>query len=320
MGISSRPTLSWALPLMVLGCSAAPQFVADPSLLIDWSPAAQDRLPLPPYAARYERAGRSLLFVATRHEFDSDGVTCKFIEREVERFRPQVVVIEGLATALGCSPASYVASVERTRGSKRQPMGEAGFTAALATARGIPFWGGEPTDSAIHAALACDGIELRDLVYFFVVRQVPHWRRAEAGRQGSFGQFLARTVSQYRRTLSFDDDTLADPQDFLAWYAARNGHPFDLASVTSEECAPTLGPLFTNELSHRVGKVRDRHIVELIADLLGRHERVMVVYGAGHHVQQAQVLANMMGAPVALRSAVAGSVADRADSHRTGLR
>lgn len=43
---------------------------------------------------------------------------------------------------------------------------------------------------------------------------------------------------------------------------------------------------------------RDFSVVNRVAELLNQYRQVMVIYGAGHYVQQEEVLKNMLGAPV----------------------
>jgi len=74
-----------------------------------------------------------------------------------------------------------------------------------------------------------------------------------------------------------------------------------MIAVPYRSTAPVEGLRFTNEVSHAVGQVRDAHLVRTIAELLNRFDRVLVVYGAGHHVQQAEVLAAMIGEPLGIR-------------------
>ena len=42
--------------------------------------------------------------------------------------------------------------------------------------------------------------------------------------------------------------------------------------------------MFTNEVSLYEDVIRNTHISEVIADMLNQFDRVLVVYGAGHHV------------------------------------
>ena len=279
------------------GCASSPTFTPDTSLLVPWSEEAQKRFPETPYAARYERDGKSLSFVAAHHDHRLKSKTFRIIDNEFRRFLPDMVVIEGLETRHGTSPEFYIETFMRYLQEESWPIGEPGFTASLALARGVPFIGGEPADEEIRDVVVSGSIEPRDLLYYYVVRQIPQWKRTGEDQTQSFEELFARCVNHDMRTLGLDDEKLADPKTFAAWYEARNGRPFSYEEVTTQQSAPIEGGLFTNGISLRITDVREVHIVNLIADLLDNHDRVLVVYGSGHHVQQEKVLEKMLGTP-----------------------
>ncbi len=290
---------SWLLVILAIatGCDSSSTFTPDISLLVPWSEKAQQRLPEIPYAARYEHGGKSLSFVAAQHEHHIASKTFQIIDREFRQFLPEVVVIEGLETEHGTSPKFYSDAFRRYLQEESWPIGEPGLTASLASARGIPFIGGEPSDEKIRNVVVAGPIEPRDLLYYYVVRQIPQWKRTGEDQTQSFDELYARCVNHDMQILGLDDEELSDPATFAVWYEVKNGRPFKYEEVTVQHSAPLKGGLFTNEMSLRIGEVRDVHIVRLIADLLNNHDRVLVVYGAGHHVQQEKVLEKMLGVP-----------------------
>jgi hypothetical protein len=295
--MKKRMSCLFLLLAAATGCASSPPFTPDTSLLVPWTERAQQRFPEPPYAARYERDGKSLSYVAARHEHHYGSRTFQLIDREFRDFLPQVVVIEGLETEHGTSPAFYREAFSRYLEKESWPIGEPGYSASLAQARGIPFIGGEPSDEEIRDAVVTGPIESRDLLYYYVVRQIPQWKRTGEDQTRSFEELYAESVRHDMRKLGLDDDTLADPATFAAWYEVKNGRPFRYEEVTTRQSAPVEGELFTNDMSLRIGAVREVHIVRLIAELLNKHDRVLVVYGAGHHVQQEKVLEKMLGVP-----------------------
>lgn len=54
-------------------------------------------------------------------------------------------------------------------------------------------------------------------------------------------------------------------------------------------------------LKHFSSLARDPAAVQKLADLLANHKRILVVYGAGHYVQQEDVLIQMLGKPKKVR-------------------
>jgi len=231
-------TLLAACAALAPGCAARPAFRADPALLVTWSAEAQERFPEPPYVARYERRGRALSFVAALHEHRPESATFRLVERELALLAPEAVVIEGLASAHGPAPGFYRELVASTAQDEVRLLGEAGHAAALATARGIPFVGGEPTPREVSGALVRGPDDLRDLIHYYVVRQIPQWKRTGADRGRTFDELYTQFIADQARAHGFEPGAFADPRAFEAWYEEKNGRRFVYEEITTEEGAP----------------------------------------------------------------------------------
>ncbi len=283
-------------------CSSTHVYRADAALLIPWTVEEHRARPDPPYAARYEHGGKSLVYVASRHEHHTGNATFAVVDREFERLEPEVVIIEGLTRANGLSPQFYREHVARLPEGDLWPSGEAGYSAQQAVLRGIPFVGGEPTPQQIRHGMADTPFDLRDLLCYFVVRQVPQWKRTGEDEGREFAELFAELMLHLRHAYELDESELITGYEFLAWYAEKNGRPFVYDHLDSQEAAPLVheGALYTNRISVAEDLIRNMHIGDVIAEMLNRYDRVLIVYGAGHHVQHSQVLRAMLGPPLAL--------------------
>ncbi len=299
-------------PFLVLSLAAAPllpgcaprEYRAEVALLVPWSAAAQEALPDPPYVARYARDGKALSFLASLHEHRPGNQVFRMVAAEFAALEPEVVVIEGLRRAAGLSPGFYRDWVATMPEDGIWPAGEAGFTASLALARGIPFVGGEPTPQEVLEGMAGSPFGLRDLVCYFVLRQIPQWQRTGRDPEHAFPELYAAFLVEQARALDVAPADLPGPEDFATWYEAATGRPFDPAAITVMDAAPISGPqaLLPNRIAVQVDLVRNASITRVTAEMLNRYDRVLVVYGAGHHVQQAPVLEAMLGVPRLLPS------------------
>lgn len=285
---------------LVVGCAHRPALAPpDPALLVPWSPVAQAALPDLPYVARYVRGAKRLSYVAATHQIDEPNPVFPLVVAEFEVLSPDAIVIEGIPTDLGASPPALVDDCAVSRASGRWEGGEAAFAACLAAERGVPFYGGEPDTRAVVARVLAEGYDRKDLCYFYVVRQVGQWQREGALAERPFESLYADFVADWAPPLGVSVDAVADPAGFVAWFESKNGFAFDPKVADPSWAAPVAGPeaLFTQRLSHLTGVARDGHILELTSTLLAAHERVLVVYGAGHHTAQAPALEAMMGPP-----------------------
>jgi hypothetical protein len=285
--------------VLISPACSTPGLRAETDLLEVWSTEAQSLVPEPPYVARYQRNGKHLSYLASRHEHHNGNAVFELVSIEFEALRPQVVIIEGLNRAAGLSPQSYADWVSQMVGQKMWPAGEAGYSAWLAGENSIDFVGGEPSPQEILRAIDDSPYTLRDLIYYFTLRQIPQWKRTDLDPEHNFGALYADFISQQSHAYGIKVDDFTAPNDFITWYEMRNQKPFDIGQITVMDAAPITGSdaLYTNQISVFEDVIRNTRITQVIAEMLNLYDRVLVVYGAGHHVQQAKVLDRMMGTP-----------------------
>ena len=79
----------------------------------------------------------------------------------------------------------------------------------------------------------------------------------------------------------------------------RREGTLDAARINTETSAPLAGPGATNinAIARAVGKIRERHLLQQIANQMNQTSRVLVVYGQGHLVEARKVLQQMLGEP-----------------------
>lgn len=80
--------------------------------------------------------------------------------------------------------------------------------------------------------------------------------------------------------------------DFRQWFTQKTGLPFNLNLIDPKEISPgqpTKFPYFQS-LSVEITRARNAHLLRLIAQELNQLNRVLVVYGAGHHVELKRAL------------------------------
>ena len=71
--------------------------------------------------------------------------------------------------------------------------------------------------------------------------------------------------------------------------------------IALEQGIPVVGAELEGKMSNFTSYQRDIAVVTYFAELLSRYNRVMVIYGAGHFVQQELVLSDMLGSPITIQ-------------------
>lgn len=267
----------------------------DLSKLRDHSRTAQEAEPfIPPYIAHFQRGAKHLYYVAAAHQFGVHSSTAKTVAEAFNMANPQLIVLEGLPTDAGPSPAFYVAYTEQHAAEGFAYDGEIAYAAHLAHTRGVPFIGGEPRDRAIYHAMNNVGFATKDMMAFELLRSISIWRQRGTLDEADF----SRQATEYLRDHAwFDvpDEERLTYSEFEPWYRMHRdlGKPF--LQVESGDLAPVRLGNYFERLSYELNAVRDRNAVQTIADGLSAHDRVLVIYGGSHLVIARLVFEDMLG-------------------------
>ena len=138
----------------------------DLSLIHDYTP--EDEHTFRPVAVtHFHGDNKDLYYVSTHHELGTQSTTSKTVRQTMEQYNPQLVIIEGLQTQKGVSPAvDDFAHAE-----------EPAYAAYLAGQKNIPFVGGEPSEPQIFKEMEGKGYSAKDIMAFYLLRNIPVWRR-----------------------------------------------------------------------------------------------------------------------------------------------
>jgi hypothetical protein len=84
----------------------------------------------------------------------------------------------------------------------------------------------------------------------------------------------------------------------MRWYKSKLGHEL-VADVSNEEVAPYAnGPWYTQRISADVMFIRDHFTLKVIEQMIQKHNRVAIVYGAGHFLTLRKSFDGTFGEPI----------------------
>lgn len=208
------------------------------------------------------------------------------------------MILEGFEYSLGFTPKSLLNSYVKSSDKEFYKWGEPAYTAIKAAESGIPFVGGEPDEIEIKRGVLNAGFTAVDLAMYYFVRQLPQFKRDGSLKSRSIEQIYPEYMKNTYSLLKIAGDSPSF-EEFKHWYLKKNKKPFDLKTFDNEETSPQeKGQFYTQKIGHAVGMVRDRYVVKLIADMLNKKDRVMIVFGKSHLAQQRRALVSMLGKPV----------------------
>ena len=208
------------------------------------------------------------------------------------------MIVEGFGTHEGPSPDRLLQDARRKvrDGACPEPL----YAAVLAADRNIRFIGGEPPASITANALRSLGSD-RDALGWLVVRGLGQARREEG--PGALNEKVSRMLPGIKNRFKLKANM--DLRGFKAWFNERSGKPFTPQNPDVGRVAPMAGPNahFLERLAVQVMLAREKHLVSLEAQMLQEHQKVLVVYGAGHLIYEMAVLNQMMGEPARVAKA-----------------
>ena len=270
--------------------------------LAPWTTVLRDRQPDGAFAAVYKVGDKRLVFVGAQHANRTDSPTFALIDNTYENFRFDTVIAEGFPTSRGPNPARTLQYV-RDSGPRPDGFVEAGElfpTATGAQKQDAELWGGEAHDLAVKAKLFARGFSGEDMLGFYVLRNIPQWIREQKIAHGGDRRLVPlvdAALARDRAALQLTNTTLADYDDWSAWYKRLNGRPI-ASDFTTEEAGPLAdGKFGSNRVAYAISRERAAYLHELILDHLNEGKGVLVVFGASHLMIHRPALDKVLGAP-----------------------
>lgn len=262
--------------------AAAKSYAPRLDLIDSYDPELGRGLPKPSYAAIYNDGRKQLTFLAVEHGVSS----FRLVEKALNGPRaPEVVIVE----------TDEDQAADEGIISKHEGDSEAYHAAGLARRKKILVRGGELSPVAqLNAVLNLhEGFTLKDYEGFYLVRTI-----ADPGRKGPpFGALFAKVISEFEQEFEIrDKGDLFREGEFLGWYRTNNGKVFDYEALRPDEAYRRKeSRLLTRRVADAAGRVRNRRLSQRIAEGLNTYDCVLVVYGAGHHVELGRLLGDLLG-------------------------
>jgi hypothetical protein len=265
-------------------------FKPDHSLLkFGWSPELQEKYPKSSFIARFNKNRKKLSYIAAFHVTNLKNDTINNIKNEFASLLPQIIIVEGIPSENGISPADIVTQFKNMK----KIENERSFTIRLALQTNIPFIGAEPSFKFEKAYFLNNSYDARDIANFYIIRQIGQWRRESS--KPNYKKLVSKFSKHLKQILTLDNEELPTFEKVKKWYEEKNQRAFDIKFIIEESTIPlnSDNALFTQRLAALSMKIRDANIVNTIADMLNKYDRVLVVYGLSHYRMQAKVLEKM---------------------------
>ena len=264
------PLVFLTLSLLLVGASCK----RPPSQLMTWPEYAQLR-PEWPYVLRLSASPGELLYFGAVHTSDPDHPQLEEIEREWERFQPDIAFTEG-----GLPPLAA------TRDEAVRNYGEPGFVRFLASRDDVPTTTLDPSRAEQVAELGRD-FSREQIKLFFLLRSVSQYvqRSGEAGLDAELDRILgiyATSPGLGGPPRSVEELAVA----YEEWFPESGRY----STVPAAWFDPVVSETFLNDINRALSDYRDLYIVRLLTNAVADEHRVFAVIGGTHVVMQERTL------------------------------
>ncbi len=270
------------LLIMMSWCCCFAQQESPESKLLSYKQYAKIQHDVP-YVLEFKVGQGALLLFGCQHAFNPADPQIADIEKEWDRFKPDVAYNEG-----GNPPSAGTrkAAVER--------YAEPGLVRFLAAQHGVPVATFEPHEMDEIKELRKKYSD-EQIKVFYILRGYLTFRQSKHEQTDDAFMTQQLSLPQWKeKKLDHIVSTIAELQ--TACQQLFKGLK-DWKQVSDDWFDPTKDGQYTNDLQNDSGMFRDRHIFQVLTQRAKRGDRVFAVIGASHVPAMEPALQAALGAP-----------------------
>lgn len=273
---------------------------------------AYGELPGKPCVAEFSAEGKQLHYIAAKHTLvkrDTEGnvisktpnPTLDLIDEQLRYFKPDFIIVEREEKICSGAPSIDIGKVD-AEGHEKTIHSESEYAEYRAIKNGISYQGAELSDSVLADGMEKLGYQRSDVLYFYALHFIPHLTEdakkpiSEEELKSHINRYLNRWSGEY----GLPEGENHNYDSMKRWFEDHNTNSdLTLGGVKTWSFAPLRGEnaTFFQKMGADTGDIREAHLNNTIQEALNKHDKVMVVYGAGHLAQSLPVYKAAMGAP-----------------------
>lgn len=251
-----------------------------------------------PYIYEISHGEKKLMYFGAYHAYDPADPMFVDIKKRFEELRPNVVVVEGMEKLAQLPPAAMDKIKQASWEDAARKGGEAGFALKLAVEAGIEVVSPEPEEKDEISDLEAQGFKPEEIFAFYMYREVAQYSRQKP--MLPLKDFLEPYIADFKESVDWKDfDFSLDHLETIGQKIWGEGAKLEDVDVVDQRIDPVPWPstegrqTVINQIARRSSQFRDEHMVSAIRQLVKKHERVLVVFGASHAYMQQPALRNL---------------------------
>ncbi|KPU46078.1 hypothetical protein OXPF_01880 [Oxobacter pfennigii] len=230
-----------------------------------------------------DKNNKKLLFYGSNHSNDIDSPMFKDIEKNFNRIKPQVVLVEGDFNAI--KYADMYEAIEK---------GESAYVSYLAQQKDIPLQSVEPSMRRQYDILL-EKYSKEDVLLMYVLRQLYQFQRESSVQNMDFEQKLERyldVMANQGFPFSSEEILLKKVLALLKEHLNADIDSSNWMDINYYDLIYRSGTKL-NRIYSEVLNIRNQHLLSVIEDSLNKYDRVFVIMGADHVKTQRKNIENI---------------------------
>ena len=244
-----------------------------------------------PFKASFHTKDMDLLYLALRHDTGLKSPSLRAVKTAIKIFTPDLIIIEGLTEDAQYQTTLNLARKQCATDSKE--CSENLYAIYLADLHNIAFVGAEPNNQHVFQVMKEEGYQEKDLVFFYFSRQILQDYREGKCRsiddlEKLFPEFLISEKIKGKYSFA----------KYMLWLKANLSHNITFKMLIDNElAAPITNGTYLQNMSSRIGLIRDKKALEIILNNTTKYKKIIVVFGGSHYTTQKEVLEQYWGKP-----------------------
>jgi len=255
-----------------------------------------NRMRPPVCVTQFKQAGYELLYVNADHVQGIDNPTCQTIRNAFDLFQPKAVVVETVSGG-GQVGDAYWRFVLDAAANGFTRASECQYSVFLAKEKGLPVFGGEPSDRQQLLAFVGGGYSVKDSIAYFTLQYTGQQSRRGYLTEEYFKNEAAQHLDWLAMNVGIASKDGLSVDEYKTWFATHYPNRKTCLDCHSDDTVPSrvADASIGQKMAFLQDCAREPHIVNVITKVLNQFETVLVVYGSGHRETQYGVLEKMLG-------------------------
>jgi len=275
--------------LVTTGCQMFQSNITfDANKLSSWSQEKRDKEECKddPFLVIYSKDNKTLYYMAVDHSLGppENNKTFQMIEKTINKYRPEIVLIEGRAGMKGALSSNILTDAKLCLADNFKNCSEELYTVYIADNAGLPVTGVEPPFKDLVSALAprYTAVDILGVYWISLLSKVQK-NNPEKLRVEDIEGIINHQKTRFGQHITFDK--------FKEWYEPMFLKPFNFSTMDYQEMAPSpSGTPIQKYTDYFSIHGRDPYMLNKISKEFLKNDKVLIVIGSGHYIIQKQAL------------------------------